>query len=340
MKIPEAKAAVNIEWETSQKRTAWDEQTATSKADVARPAKKEPDGPPSFEERRTCETPPKNTRGEPCSGTTSRTKKDTEQYSQSKALQLHRRQRQNSWTPSQSWSKWRKFSVHSGQDDRSSQVVTIARRRMSRDIDQDSSTTRTKKIAIRLTILWLAPPGRNLDGHPLAGQLWERHVEEVLNRNGWEKVPTWECLCAHKELGSFLSVNVDDPTPGGTKGRTKNPCGKSAERYTTSKIQRHRDARKGRQRLPGSSVWNRVVHNQLTTTGEADKKDQTKDKYSPQKIRAWSYGMKGHAEKVCWEILQISKDKCILSPAGANTVHRRSLDHETTGELSAVCAQM
>ena len=78
-----------------------------------------------------------------------------------------------------------------------------------------------QKIAIRLTILWLAPPERNLDGHPLAGQLWERHVEEVLNRNGWEKVPTWECLCAHKELGSFLSVNVDDPTLVGQKAELK-----------------------------------------------------------------------------------------------------------------------
>ena len=43
-------------------------------------------------------------------------------------------------------SKWRSFSVHSGQDYQSSLIVTIARRRMSRDMDQDASTTRPEKL--------------------------------------------------------------------------------------------------------------------------------------------------------------------------------------------------
>ena len=34
---------------------------------------------------------------------------------------------------------------------------------------------------------------RNLYGHLLAGLLWERQFEKVLFKNGWEKVPNWEC---------------------------------------------------------------------------------------------------------------------------------------------------
>ena len=51
---------------------------------------------------------------------------------------------------------------------------------------------------------------RNLHGHPLAGLLWERKFEELRFEKGWDKVPTWECLHAHKKLGLFLSVHLDD----------------------------------------------------------------------------------------------------------------------------------
>ena len=62
----------------------------------------------------TCRTPnlqkqttTENTKGKSCSwGKTSRTKKDTEQYLESEAPHLHSRQRQNSWTPSQSFVVW------------------------------------------------------------------------------------------------------------------------------------------------------------------------------------------------------------------------------------------
>ena len=29
---------------------------------------------------------------------------------------------------------------------------------------------------------------------PLAGLLWERAIEKVLLKHGWEKIPNWECL--------------------------------------------------------------------------------------------------------------------------------------------------
>ena len=41
----------------------------------------------------------------------------------------------------------------------------------------------------------VVPLERNLYGHPLAGQLWERQFEKILLKHGWEKIPNWECLC-------------------------------------------------------------------------------------------------------------------------------------------------
>ena len=50
---------------------------------------------------------------------------------------------------------------------------------------------------------------RNLYCDPLAGLLWERQFEKILLKHGWEKIPNWECLFAHREKGLFLSVYVD-----------------------------------------------------------------------------------------------------------------------------------
>ena len=56
----------------------------------------------------------------------------------------------------------------------------------------------------------VVPLERNLYGHPLAGLLWERQFEKVLLKHGRGEIPNWECLCVHREKGSFFSVNVDD----------------------------------------------------------------------------------------------------------------------------------
>ena len=62
---------------------------------------------------------------------------------------------------------------------------------------------------------------RNLYGHPFAGLLWERQFEKVLIEKRWETVPSWECLFMHREMGLFLSVNVDDVKMGGQKYNLK-----------------------------------------------------------------------------------------------------------------------
>ena len=45
----------------------------------------------------------------------------------------------------------------------------------------------------------VVPLERNLHGHPLARLLWERQLEKILMKYGWEKVSNWECLFVHRE---------------------------------------------------------------------------------------------------------------------------------------------
>ena len=47
--------------------------------------------------------------------------------------------------------------------------------------------------------------------------MWERPVEKILLKYGWEKVSNWECLFVHREKGLFLSVYVDDIKLAGKK---------------------------------------------------------------------------------------------------------------------------
>ena len=63
----------------------------------------------------------------------------------------------------------------------------------------------------------VVPLERNLYGHRLAGQLWERNFEKIILKYDWEKVSNWECFFVHREKGLFLSVYVDDIKLAGKK---------------------------------------------------------------------------------------------------------------------------
>ena len=63
----------------------------------------------------------------------------------------------------------------------------------------------------------VVPLEQNLYGHLLAGLLWERQLEKVLLKYGWEKVPNWECSFVNRDKGQFLSVHVDDFKMAGKK---------------------------------------------------------------------------------------------------------------------------
>ena len=53
------------------------------------------------------------------------------------------------------------------------------------------------------------PLARNLCGHPSAGLLWERRLEDVREKTG-DKVRSWECQNDHRTKELFLSVFEDD----------------------------------------------------------------------------------------------------------------------------------
>ena len=94
----------------------------------------------------------------------------------------------------------------------------------------------------------------------------------------------------------------------------------------------------------------RAVHsknelfNKLTTTREADEKDQTKGKYSLEKITAWSYDMEGHAEESVERYCELAKkDVSSLQQVATACIDDHQIppeDYATTGALSAVCAQI
>ena len=139
---------------------ACDVKKVRSKSDVTQSSEerwknsalREFDGPLSREERRTCKIPPE-IQGASCAPgeTTSKTKKDAEQYSRSNVLQRLRWQRQRSWTLFLSFLVWPEKQVTQFQsahrkNDRSSQTGTTAKRRMPGNLCQDSSTTKTKQL--------------------------------------------------------------------------------------------------------------------------------------------------------------------------------------------------
>ena len=85
---------------------------------------------------------------------------------------------------------------------------------MSRRLDASSTKLPKSWDKIQKPVV---PLERNFCGHPLAGLLWERQLEEALFEFGWEKVPNWECTFVHREQGLFLSENVDDIKMAGKK---------------------------------------------------------------------------------------------------------------------------
>ena len=66
----------------------------------------------------------------------------------------------------------------------------------------------------------VVPLERNLYGHLLAGLSWERQLERILLKYGWEKVSNWDCFFVHREKGEFLSVYVDDIKLAGKKNNS------------------------------------------------------------------------------------------------------------------------
>ena len=96
-----------------------------------------------------------------------------------------------------------------------SKIAQNSKVRVSRYMDPSSTTQMAKSwVNIEDPVVSLE---RKFFGHPSAGLLWERQIEEVPLELGWEKVPNWECVFVHRKQRFFLLVHVDDMKMAGKK---------------------------------------------------------------------------------------------------------------------------
>ena len=174
-------------------------------------------------------------------------------------------------------SKWRSFKVPSGQDDRSSEMVTIARRRMPWNVDQDA---KDQKVGLKLTVLWF---------------LLKRIFTVTHKRaffGGWEEKYRRGSFFTCTGSSDYSYLSAWTMLQWLEKGRTETHVVISAERY--------RHARNGRQRWIIRQFtlkqYKTELFQKLTTTGEPDK-NKKKENDASGKITPWSCDMKGFAEK-------------------------------------------
>ena len=184
---------------------AWDAKKVRSKPEFVRRmenrSRREFDGPLSLEERRTCITPPEITWGELC-------------WRQRQGRRRIQSMFAEQGTSRYGWrNKWRNFSLHSSQNDWSAQVITIAARIFSLELDYDFSTTKTKQLeafSVKEKIERKFFVGRD---HIL--ELWQgkscwkialRCVHRSLNTR-WRSVWKWNKACDPRLLILLNSIN-------------------------------------------------------------------------------------------------------------------------------------
>ena len=144
----------------------------------------------------------------------------------------------------------------------------------------------------------VVPLERNLYGHPLAGPLWERQFEKILLKNGWEKVPNWECLFVHREKGLFLSVYVDDMKLAG-KRPNLDPIWKVLKEVDVGEPTSFLDHVCSGCTQRQCEISKDIVDNYRTMFESRISAGGAEKLPFPENIRfsSWSYDMAGHAKK-------------------------------------------
>ena len=140
----------------------------------------------------------------------------------------------------------------------------------------------------------VVPLERNQYGHPPAGLLWERQVEKICWDWDGKKVPNWECLFVHRKRGLAQSVYVDDT----------NMAGREEEKHNLSPMWRKL------MKLVGlGDPTSFLDHVYLGCTQRECKSNEciieeyrkmfeTRLSAGPaEKLPGWSYDMEGHAKK-------------------------------------------
>ena len=192
----------------------------------------------------------------------------------------------------------------------------------------------------------VVPLERNLYGHPLAGLLWERQVEKILLKHGWEKIPNWECLFGHREKGLFLSVYVDDIKPAGKK-QNIDPMWKVLNKEVdlgepTSFLDHVHLGCTQRQCEKSTDIVDnyRTMFESRISAGRSEKLPY------PQNLRisSWSYDMAGHAkkcvERYCELANKTTQQLYKVSTPCIDDHHFKEGEMRSVGELSNTCSQI
>ena len=180
--------------------------------------------------------------------------------------------------------------------------------------------------------------------HPLAGLLWERQFEKILLKHGWEKIPNWECLFVHREIGLFLSVYVDDIK---LAGKNIDPMLKVLNEEIdlgepTSFLDHVYLGCTQRQ----CQLSKDIVDNYRTMFESRISAGGTEKLPFPQNLRisSWSFDMEGHAkkcvERYCELANKSTQELYKVSTPCIDDHHFKGEEMKSVGELSNTCSQI
>ena len=198
----------------------------------------------------------------------------------------------------------------------------------------------------------VVPLERNLYGHPLAGLLWERQLEKVLLKYGWENVPNCECSIVNREKGLFLSVHVDDIKLAGKKQNIypmwKIPMNDVYFGESTSFFDHVYLGCTQRESKIGKDIvgnYKSIVESRVSARA-TEKIPQTKatEKPDAETISSWSYDMEGHAkkcvERYC-ELANKTTEQLYKVATPCMDEHQfEEEENESVGELCTICSQI
>ena len=192
----------------------------------------------------------------------------------------------------------------------------------------------------------VVPLEGNLYGHSLAGLLWERQLEKILLKHGWEKVSNWECFFVHREKGLFLSVYVDAIKLAGKK-QNINPMwkllNKEVDLGEPTSFLDHENLGCTQRRCERSkdTVDNyRTMFASRISAGATEKLPCSENL----RISSWSYDMEGHAkkcvERYCELANKTTRQLYKVSTPCTDDHHFKEEELKSVGELSKVCSQI
>ena len=178
MKIPDAKAAVDKEWDKLKNLPAWQESRVKTKSEVK-------------ESHKECKTVHLQRW---CIYATSKTQNWNRSFTSTKCCFTWKRcERWPQTSRMRRTNEWCSISLHSSEDGRRTKTDGIKRNRVPINLDSSTKIPPFWNHQTKFKIPRYSSK-EHLYGHSLEGLLWERQFEKALIENGCRGVPNWECL--------------------------------------------------------------------------------------------------------------------------------------------------